>query len=87
MVGSENRKRSSNQCKKRWESLLSDYKKITIWEASNSASAYGPYSSLKPGRRRKLHLPYSFDQQVFCSLDVVIKAQEARIASSATDID
>ncbi|ONK70623.1 uncharacterized protein A4U43_C05F35670 [Asparagus officinalis] len=79
--------RSSSQCKKRWESLLSDYKKITIWEASISASAYGPYWSLKPGRRRQLRLPYSFDQQVFCSVDAVIKAQEARIASSATDTD
>ena len=78
--------RSSNQCKRRWESLLSDYKKIRMWE-SNSARTSRSYWSLQPATRKQLRLPASFDHNVFGSMDAVIKAQEARIASAAADTD
>lgn len=78
--------RSSNQCKRRWESLLSDYKKIRMWE-SNYARTSRSYWSLQPATRKQLRLPASFDHNVFGSMDAVIKAQEARIASAAADTD
>jgi len=78
--------RSSNHCKRRWETLLSDYNKIRAWEI-NSAPVSGSYWTLQPAKMKHFCLPASFDQEVYGSMDAIIKAQEARAASAAADTD
>ncbi|KAH7672198.1 Myb-like domain-containing protein [Dioscorea alata] len=74
--------RSSNQCKRKWELLLADYKKIRKWESHTRGSSYW---SLDGKRRKSFGLPAVFDNQVFDSMDAVIKAQEDQMGLSKSD--
>ncbi|RWW02851.1 hypothetical protein GW17_00034039 [Ensete ventricosum] len=65
--------RSSNQCKRRWESLLAGYRRIREWESSHGE---GSYWVLDSDRRQQLGLPIWFDQEVFSSMGAVLKLQE-----------
>lgn len=73
--------RSLNQCKRRWESLLADYRKIRDWESQSGA---GSYWSLDGERRKQFDLPDSFIEEVFGSMDAVIKTQEDRSGSGGS---
>ncbi|XP_073001531.1 uncharacterized protein [Typha latifolia] len=74
--------RSSNQCKRRWQSLLADYRKIREWESRSGAGSYWHFDG---ERRKELGLPVLFDQEIFDSMDAFIKAEEAQ--KSMTDCD
>lgn len=65
--------RSSNQCKRKWDSLLADYRRIREWGSRYGVSSYW---CLEGDERKQSGLPVFFDQEVFDSMDAVIKAQE-----------
>lgn len=68
--------RSSNQCKRRWESLLSAYSKIREWEFRHGEGSYWSLDGEK--KQHLLGLPYMIDQEVFSAMDAVIRPQEGR---------
>ncbi|KAF3327788.1 Myb/SANT-like DNA-binding domain-containing protein [Carex littledalei] len=75
--------RSSNQCKRRWELLVSDYKKIRRWETMrNSNIGLGPgsvsYWRLDPDWRERSGLPGLFNFEVYGAMDAVIKIEGSR---------
>ncbi|XP_078161605.1 sequence-specific DNA binding transcription factor [Carex rostrata] len=77
--------RSSNQCKRRWELLVSDYKKIRRWETMrNSSTGLGlgsgsvSYWRLDPDRRERFGLPGLFNFEVYGAMDAVIKIEGSR---------
>ncbi|OAY69490.1 Trihelix transcription factor ASR3 [Ananas comosus] len=74
--------RASNQCKRRWESILGEYRRIRRWECRNGV---GSYWGLDGGRRKGLGLPVSFDREVFDSMDAVIKVDEAHPGPGNSD--
>ncbi|XP_008781713.1 uncharacterized protein LOC103701445 isoform X2 [Phoenix dactylifera] len=74
--------RSSNQCKRKWESLLADYWRIRDWE---SRCGVGSYWCLEGEKRKQFGLPALFDEEVFDSMDAVIKAQETQSSSRDSD--
>ncbi|KAL0910635.1 hypothetical protein M5K25_021637 [Dendrobium thyrsiflorum] len=74
--------RSSNQCKRKWEMLLDDYKKITKWEPQSSEDSYW----LLPEDRKKVYgLPVSFQKEVFDAMDAVIQVQQQQSDSNNSD--
>ncbi|WOK94991.1 hypothetical protein Cni_G03696 [Canna indica] len=77
--------RTSNQCKRRWDSLYAGYRKIRDWESRHGE---GSYWSLSCEKKKQLGLPTMFDQEVYSSMDAVIKPQEDRGApAEAPDLD
>ncbi|KAA8520991.1 hypothetical protein F0562_011664 [Nyssa sinensis] len=73
--------RTLNQCRRKWDSLLSEYRKIKQWE---SESKPGSYWSLDSETRREFGLSENFDAEVFKLIDNHVKAHEGR---SDTDPD
>ncbi|XP_039131626.1 uncharacterized protein LOC120268251 [Dioscorea cayenensis subsp. rotundata] len=74
--------RSSNQCKRRWEVLLADHRKIRKWESQSRGSSYW---SLDDQRRKDSGLPLFFDHQVFDSMDAVIKVDQTGLRDSDSE--
>ncbi|RZC70798.1 hypothetical protein C5167_033940 [Papaver somniferum] len=64
--------RSSDQCHRKWESLLVDYKKIKDWESKRGLVSYW---SLEKERKMEHELPISFDAELFKCLDESLKLQ------------
>uniref|UniRef100_A0A5B7AZ74 Myb-like domain-containing protein n=1 Tax=Davidia involucrata TaxID=16924 RepID=A0A5B7AZ74_DAVIN len=73
--------RSLNQCRRKWDSLLSEYKKIKKWESESKPRSYW---SLDSERRREFGLSENFDPELFKVIDEHVKKQEDR---SDTDPD
>ncbi|KAG0463196.1 hypothetical protein HPP92_021672 [Vanilla planifolia] len=65
--------RSSNQCKRKWEMLLADYKKIRQWESQAKEDSYW---LLKEDKKKHCGLPISFQKEVFDAMDAVIPVQQ-----------
>ncbi|KAJ4747877.1 Trihelix transcription factor ASR3 [Rhynchospora pubera] len=75
--------RSANQCKRRWELLVSDYKKIRRWETRRTGnSGAGPgsvsYWKMDPDWRERFNLPGLFNLEVYGAMDAVIKIEGSR---------
>ncbi|GMP62787.1 hypothetical protein CsSME_00024751 [Camellia sinensis var. sinensis] len=70
-----------NQCRRKWDSLLSDYKKIKLWESSESQVE--SYWSIDYERRREFGFPEDFDFKVFKAIDDHLKVGDG----SDTDPD
>ncbi|KAI3977853.1 hypothetical protein MKX01_036693 [Papaver californicum] len=64
--------RSSDQCHRKWESLLVDYKNIKDWESKRGLVSYW---SLEKERKMEHELPISFDVELFKCLDESLKLQ------------
>ncbi|KAI3964113.1 hypothetical protein MKW92_010481 [Papaver armeniacum] len=64
--------KSSDQCHRKWESLLVDYKKIKDWESKRGLVSYW---SLEKERKMEHELPISFDAELFKCLDESLKLQ------------
>ncbi|XAR69914.1 hypothetical protein NMG60_11001684 [Bertholletia excelsa] len=73
--------RTLNQCRRKWDSLLTDYKKVKLWESSSSESFW----SLEIDRRKESGLPEDFDYEVFKAIDDHLKAEED--SETEPDID
>lgn len=67
--------RSSNLCRRKWESMLAEYKKINDWESRSGA---GSYWCLESERKKEYGLPAFFDRELFGSIYDFLKAQETR---------
>ncbi|XP_059641872.1 trihelix transcription factor ASR3 isoform X2 [Cornus florida] len=67
--------RSLNQCRRKWDSLLSEYNGIKQWESESKPRSYW---SLDGESRREFGLPENFDAEVFDLIDVYLKAQGDR---------
>lgn len=63
--------RTANQCRRKWDSLLGEYKKI-------KQSGVDSYWPLDVDRRKELGLPDYFDQELFKGIDDLVRAQEDR---------
>ncbi|XP_020581175.1 uncharacterized protein LOC110025196 [Phalaenopsis equestris] len=74
--------RSSNQCKRKWEMLLADYKKILNWELLSREESYW---SLPEERKKDYGLPVSFQKEVFDAMDAVIQVQQQQSDSNNSD--
>ena len=75
--------RSLDQCRRRWDSLFADYKKIKQWE---SKPRTGSYWSLRSDRAKKFGLPENFDCELFKAIDELVKSREER-AGTEPDSD
>ncbi|MCL7050654.1 hypothetical protein MKW94_006263 [Papaver nudicaule] len=64
--------RSSDQCHRKWESLLVDYKKIKDWESVRGLVSYW---ALDKERKMEHELPISCDVELFKRLDESLKLQ------------
>ncbi|GMQ02559.1 hypothetical protein CsSME_00048725 [Camellia sinensis var. sinensis] len=73
--------RTLNQCRRKWDSLLSDYKKIKLWESSESRVE--SYWSIDYERRCEFGFPEDFDFEVFKAIDDHLKVGDG----SDTDPD
>ncbi|GMP91871.1 hypothetical protein CsSME_00042356 [Camellia sinensis var. sinensis] len=73
--------RTLNQCRRKWDSLLSDYKKIKLWESSESRVE--SYWSIDYERRCEFGFPEDFDFEVFKAIDDHLKVADG----SDTDPD
>ncbi|XP_059461210.1 trihelix transcription factor ASR3 [Corylus avellana] len=73
--------RTLNQCRRKWDSLVSEYNKIKQWELQSGS---GLYWSLESERRRECGLPENFDSELFKAVDDLVRAQEKK---SDTDSD
>lgn len=76
--------RSSNQCKRKWEMLLGDYRKIRLWESRSTDNSYW---FILEDRRKDFGLPASFSKEVFDAMDAVIQVQEHQSDSNTSDSD
>ncbi|KAI8021057.1 Trihelix transcription factor ASR3 [Camellia lanceoleosa] len=74
-------RRTRSQCRRKWDSLLSDYKKIKLWESSESQVE--SYWSIDYERRREFGFPEDFDFEVFKAIDDHLKVGDG----SDTDPD
>lgn len=67
--------RTSNQCRRKWDSLLDNYRKIKQYE---SRSGYCSYRSLDHDERNQLGLPDAFDDELFVAMGKFLEEQEDR---------
>ncbi|KAL7199834.1 hypothetical protein ACSBR2_022024 [Camellia fascicularis] len=72
---------NSLECHRKWDSLLSDYKKIKLWESSESRVE--SYWSIDYERRYEFGVPEDFDFEVFKAIDDHLKVGDG----SDTDPD
>ncbi|XP_058068546.1 uncharacterized protein LOC131217621 [Magnolia sinica] len=79
--------RPSNQCQRKWESLVAQYKKIKGWE---SQSGIGSFWCLDSETKKDYGLPAFFDRELFGTMDGFLKSRVtrvARVAQSDSDVD
>ncbi|KAF7849132.1 hypothetical protein BT93_L1217 [Corymbia citriodora subsp. variegata] len=67
--------RTSNQCRRKWESLLADYRRIKQHE---SRSGVNSYWSLGHDRRKGLGLPETFDRELFEAINNLLTGRGDR---------
>ncbi|KAK7260753.1 hypothetical protein RIF29_27050 [Crotalaria pallida] len=70
--------RNLGQCRRKWDSLLSEYNKIRGWESKHARGGGASYWSLKSERVKKHGLPENFDCELFKAIDELVKAREER---------
>ena len=69
--------RTLSQCRRKWDSLLEDYRRVQKFESLRSRKA-SAYWSLQSERREKLGLPRSFDRALFAAIGDLLRARENR---------
>ncbi|XP_054798636.1 trihelix transcription factor ASR3-like [Prosopis cineraria] len=67
--------RGLNQCRTKWNSLLSEYNTIKAWESKSPRKSY---LSLEGERAKKFGLPENFDCELFKAIDDLVKARDER---------
>ncbi|XVE71408.1 hypothetical protein DITRI_Ditri10aG0147800 [Diplodiscus trichospermus] len=73
---------SSNQCRRKWNLLLHDYKKIKRWQSQSVLR--DSYWSLGDQKRKEYKLPENFDEDLFEAVNNVVRLLEDK---SGTDRD
>lgn len=77
--------RTFNQCRRKWDSLVSDYNKIKQWESQKRGSD-SSYPSLSTEKRKKLKLPDNIYAELFEAINAVVMIQEGK-AGTEPDSD
>nr|VDD05004.1 unnamed protein product [Brassica rapa] len=72
--------RNFNQCRRKWDSLVSDYSQIKKWESQERGGGHS-YWSLSVEKRRKLNLPGNVDNELFQAINAVVMIQENKEGS------
>ncbi|XP_056174853.1 uncharacterized protein LOC115686558 isoform X1 [Syzygium oleosum] len=75
--------RTANQCRRKWESLLADYRRI---KQHDSRSGVNSYWSLGHDRRKGFGLPETFDRELFEAINNLLMVREDR-ADTEPDSD
>ncbi|XP_010432883.1 PREDICTED: trihelix transcription factor ASR3 [Camelina sativa] len=78
-------RRTLNQCRRKWDSLLSDYNQIKQWESRYQGSARS-YWSLSVEKRKLLNLPGNVDKEIFEAASAVVMIQDDK-AGTESDSD
>lgn len=78
-------RRTLNQCRRKWDSLVSDYNQIKQWESQYRGSARS-YWSLSSEKRSFLNLPGNIDNELFEAIGAVVMIQEDK-AETEPDSD
>lgn len=65
--------RNSSQCRRKWESLLNEYKLIRHWEANSGEDSYWSFGF---EQRKETGLPKNFDKQLYEAIDNFTKLQD-----------
>ncbi|KAK6912388.1 Myb/SANT-like DNA-binding domain 4 [Dillenia turbinata] len=71
--------RTTSQCRRKWQSLVADYKVVRQWLTKQKRKGDGTmrcFWDLDGERRRELGLPVGFDEELFNSIGDVIRAQK-----------
>lgn len=76
--------RNSSQCRRKWESLLNEYKLIRHWEANSGEDSYW---SLGFEQRKETGLPKNFDKQLYEAIDNFTKLQDQADTDPEDDPD
>lgn len=66
--------RTSNQCKRKWDSLLLEYSRIKQWVESQIEPS--SYWWLAIEKRIEFGLPEDFDEDLYTAIDDVVRARE-----------
>uniref|UniRef100_A0A1J3DTL6 Myb-like domain-containing protein n=1 Tax=Noccaea caerulescens TaxID=107243 RepID=A0A1J3DTL6_NOCCA len=75
--------RTLNQCRRKWDSLVSDYNQIKQWEQGSGLS----YRSLSTEKRKKLNLPGNIDNELLEAINAVVMIQEDKAGTEPDDSD
>uniref|UniRef100_A0A1J3GUH4 Myb-like domain-containing protein n=1 Tax=Noccaea caerulescens TaxID=107243 RepID=A0A1J3GUH4_NOCCA len=75
--------RTLNQCRRKWDSLVSDYNQIKQWEQGRGLS----YRSLSTEKRKKLNLPGNIDNELLEAINAVVMIQEDKAGTEPDDSD
>ncbi|XP_019056898.1 PREDICTED: trihelix transcription factor ASR3 isoform X2 [Tarenaya hassleriana] len=76
--------RTLNQCRRKWDTLLSGYKLIKQWESQAGDGC--SYWSLSSESRKRLELPGIFENGLYEAIDAVVMVQEDK-AGTEPDSD
>ncbi|CAH2077385.1 unnamed protein product [Thlaspi arvense] len=77
--------RTLNQCRRKWDSLVSDYNQIKRWESQGQGSGHS-YWSLSTEKRKRLNLPRNVGKELFEAINAVVMIQEHK-AETEPDSD
>ncbi|KAG7545504.1 hypothetical protein ISN44_As12g009640 [Arabidopsis suecica] len=78
-------RRNLNQCRRKWDSLVSDYNQIKQWESQYRGSGRS-YWSLSSDKRKLLNLPGNIDIELFEAISAVVMIQDEK-AGTESDSD
>ncbi|CAA0397110.1 unnamed protein product [Arabidopsis thaliana] len=77
--------RNLNQCRRKWDSLMSDYNQIKKWESQYRGTGRS-YWSLSSDKRKLLNLPGDIDIELFEAINAVVMIQDEK-AGTESDSD
>lgn len=82
LCGREGVSRDAEQCRKRWQDLSKNYKRIKEWDGATEVPSFWLMSS---SSRKDKNLPGNFDREVFDCMDVFMgsKAAAQHLSSKA----
>ncbi|KAG7540804.1 hypothetical protein ISN45_Aa07g009630 [Arabidopsis thaliana x Arabidopsis arenosa] len=78
-------RRNLNQCRRKWDSLVSDFNQIKQWESQYRGSGRS-YWSLSSDKRKLLNLPGNIDIELFEAISAVVMIQDDK-AGTESDSD
>lgn len=67
--------RTASQCRKKWESLFSNYKKIKDWDFHRHTQ---PYRNTSPNAKKQHKLPFYMEQELFDAMDANLGKRPTR---------
>ncbi|XP_065850616.1 uncharacterized protein [Euphorbia lathyris] len=78
-------RRTVNQCRMKWKSLVTEYYQIKHWD---SRSENGSFWNLNYEKRKELQLPENFDEALFQAIGDYVRAQVKDVdTDSDTDVE